>query len=81
MTATTTMTVEDACRLLADQIGLLCEARARIADLTGERDQWREIAVVGIDELAALTRRVERQSETIARLCDELRHLRGEVAA
>jgi len=67
------VTVDDACRLLADHISLLCEARARIADLTGERDQWREIAVVGIHELAALTRRVERQSAMIAQLIAELR--------
>jgi len=76
------MTVDDACRLLADHISLLCEARARIADLTAERDQWREIAVVGIDELAQLTKRVERQSATIIRLHEMLRaQRRGERAA
>ncbi len=75
------MTAGESCVLLVDAIQDLAAARARIEDLGGERDQWREIAVCAIDALARLTARVEHQSQTIIRLIDELRALRGQGRA
>jgi chromosome segregation ATPase len=75
------MTALEACALLADAVRDLSIARARIADLEGERDTLRELLRAALDELTTLTTRVNRQTETIAHLHDALRPLRGEAAA
>jgi hypothetical protein len=67
------MNAPEACTLAADTIRDLAAARARVIDLKAERDSYREIGIVAIEEVATLTRQVTRQSEIIAAQRDELR--------
>jgi flagellar biosynthesis chaperone FliJ len=67
------MNADEACRQLADAIRDLGVARARIADLESERDQYRELLRESLSALGGVTAQRDRQAERIAALCDELR--------
>jgi hypothetical protein len=71
----------ETCVLLVATIRQVAIDRLCIAELEGQRDSYRELAQVALDEVAHLTRRVERQTATVAQLSDELRTMRRRMAA
>ena len=67
------MNAEETARLLVQTIGTLRDERILRAETEADRNTYRALAQVALAELAALTKTVERQRETIARLHAERR--------
>jgi hypothetical protein len=75
------MTALEACALLVDTVRDLSATRAQLADVEAERKTLREINHAAIEELHVLTRRVQRQDETIVHLHEMLRAQRRQERA
>ena len=75
------MTTLEACAVLVATIRQLAVERACGLEFERQRDSYRQISQVALDEIADLTRRLTRQTEIIARLSEELRTLRRRLAA
>ncbi len=74
------MTTTDACRLLAEYVVALRDARARILELEGERHIEREIGHAALEQLAAMVADCDRLRQANRHLRDELRRQRAPVA-
>ena len=70
------MTTFEACALLVATIRQLAIERACGLELERQRDSYRELAQVAIEEVAHLTQRLKRQNATIANLHEMLRDQR-----
>jgi hypothetical protein len=63
----------ESCGLLAGTIRDLTAERARALKLEAERDTYREITILALEQVAALTGQLDKQFEITAALRDELR--------
>ena len=66
-------------KLVLDQIHEIRGLRAGIADVTADRDTYREIAREGMHALADLTKRHRQTTERYRDLLNEARALRAQI--
>jgi hypothetical protein len=67
------LNADEAARLLCEAIGTIRAERRLRVETEADRDVYRTLLRVSLNELAVLTALVERQHETIGRLHDERR--------